>query len=99
MATCHLICDRDAKQSDVDTIKGWLAENGHEVVHSGRIDARYDNYVQIRSEAVKIKAGRLTTAFADADDTELGEGVSVRFRFGDENCYIEKALAFLSKHL
>ena len=99
VAICNLICNPDANQSDVDTIKGWLTENGHEVVHSDISTSANENYVQIGDGYVKVKAGIVTAAFFDADDTEIGGGVSQRFRFGDEARYVEKALKFLGKHL
>ena len=99
MATCYLICDTDAKQSDVDTIKVWLVENGHEVVPSETRKPEHRDYVQIGSDYVVARAGGVRSLFADAPETELGDGVTQCFRFGDESRFIEKTLEFLRIHL
>lgn len=99
MATCYLICDTGAKQSDVEAIKGWLVENGHEVVCSETTELEHSNYVQIGCDHAIVRAGGVRVLFNDAPETEIGEGVSIRFRFGDESRFIEKALDCLSKHL
>ena len=99
MATVCLICDTDAKQSDVDTIKGWLVENGHEVVYSDTREPVHGHYVQIGGDYAVVRAGGVRSFFGDVPKTEIGDEVSIRFRFGDENLFIEQSLDFLSKHL
>ena len=99
MATVCFICDTDAKQSDMETIKGWLIENGHEVVYSDTREPHHGDYVQIGSDYAVAKAGGVRQLFHDAPETPIGPGVSMRFRFGDESRFIEQSLEFLRKHL
>ena len=99
MALCCLICDIDAEQSHVDTIKGWLTENEHEAVYSDISDAEHGNYIRIGRDYVIAKVGGMKQLFNDAPETEIGNGVSIRLRFGNEGRYIEQCLDFLNDNL